>query len=124
MLEIQERFDTQGYEQILAIAGDRKVHITEALDGTDAIGYIAYSYETERTVVYDYDDGNDLMLCDGLLRSVMLKSAMKGIETLSFEPLDKSKLLSLYKLKFLTEGSTVCENVDSFLNACEHCKNK
>ncbi|MBO7396019.1 MAG: hypothetical protein J6U16_07890 [Ruminococcus sp.] len=122
MLEIQERFDTAGYEHIIAAAGINNVHITEALVGGNAVGYIAYAYEAERTVVYDYSDGGDLMLCDGLVRSVMLKSAMKGIETMAFEFTDKNKLASLVKLHFLAEGSNVCENVDSFLNACEHCK--
>ena len=59
MLEIQERFDTAGYEHIIAAAGINNVHITEALDGSTAIGFIAYAYEAERTVVYDYDDGGD-----------------------------------------------------------------
>lgn len=122
MLEIQERFDSAGYEHIVAAAGINNVHITEALDGDKAIGFIAYAYEAERTVVYDCDDGGDLMLCDGLVRSVMLKSAMKGIETMVFELPDAAKLAPLVKLRFLAEGSRVCENIDGFLNACEHCK--
>jgi hypothetical protein len=122
MLEIQERFDTAGYEHIIAAAGINNVHITEALDGSTAIGFIAYAYEAERTVVYDFDDDGDLMLCDGLVRSVMLKSAMKGIETMTFELPDTGKLASLVKLHFLAEGSNVCKNIDGFLNACEHCK--
>ncbi|MCQ2490230.1 MAG: hypothetical protein MJ079_01400 [Ruminococcus sp.] len=124
MLEIQERFDTSGYEHILAAAGTNTVHITEALDGSRILGFIAYAYEAERTVVYGCDDSGDLMLCDGLVRSVMLKSAMKGIETLTFELTDTEMLTRLVKLHFLTEGSNVCENVDGFLNACEHCKNQ
>jgi hypothetical protein len=123
MLEIQERFDTAGYEEIIAAAGINNVHITEALDGGKAAGYIAYAYEAERTVVYGFDDGGDIMLCDGLVRSVMLKSAMKGIGTMVFELPDESKLASLVKLHFLAPGSNVCENIDGFLNACEHCKN-
>ena len=124
MLEIQERFDNTGYEHIAAAAGINNVHITEALDGGRATGFIAYAYEAERTVVYDLDDGGDLMLCDGLVRSVMLKSAMKGIETMTFELPDTSKLAPLVKLRFLAPGSNVCENIDSFMNACEHCKNQ
>ena len=60
MLEIQERFDTAGYEHIIAAAGINNVHITEALDGSTAIGFIAYAYAAERTVVYDFDDGGKL----------------------------------------------------------------
>lgn len=124
MLEIQEKFDSNGYESILALTDNNNIHITEAKDGDEVIGFIAYAYTAKQTIVYGYDDGNDLMLCDGLVRSVMLKSALKGIETISFEPLEKEKLSSLVKLKFLAEGSSICENIDGFLNACDYCKNK
>ena len=44
MLEIQERFDTAGYEELLAAnPGVVKLHITEALDGGNVLGFIAYS---------------------------------------------------------------------------------
>lgn len=92
MLEIQEKFDTAGYESIISAAGANNVHITEALDRGETIGFIAYAYEAERTVVYDYDDGGDLMLCDGLVRSVMFKSVLKGIETMVFELPDKESV--------------------------------
>ncbi|MBQ6212107.1 MAG: hypothetical protein IJJ57_04330, partial [Ruminococcus sp.] len=80
MLEIQERYDTVGYEKLSERVGKAELHITEALDRGEAIGFIAYSYGAEKTVVYDYDDGGDLMLCDGMVRSVMLKSVLKGIK--------------------------------------------
>ena len=124
MLEIQECFDTEGYEHIIKAAGINNVHITEALSGGAAIGFIAYAYEAERTVVYDYDDGGDLVLCDGLVRSVMFKSALKGIETMLFELPDSNKYDALRKLRFLRDGEKVCSDLDSFMNGCESCKNK
>ena len=124
MLEIQEKFDTAGYEDIIAAAGINNVHITEALDGGKTIGFIAYAYEAEKTIVYGYDDGGDLMLCDGLVRSVMFKSALKGIDTMVFEIPDKQKSANLIKLKFLTENSNICENVNNFMNGCQNCKNQ
>ena len=87
-----------------------------------AIGFIAYAYEAERTIVYDYDDGGDLLLCDGLVRSVMFKSVLKGIETMVFELPDEEKFVNLRKLKFLAEGTNICENLDGFMNSCESCK--
>ena len=124
MLEIQEKFDTSGYESIIEGAGANNVHITEALDRGEAIGFIAYAYETERTVVYDFNDGGDLMLCDGLVRSVMFKSVLKGIDTMVFELPDKSKFANLIKLKFLTDNTNICENLNGFMNACESCRKK
>lgn len=119
MLEIQEKFDTAGYEQVIAAAGG-SVHITEALDGGRPVGFIAYAYETDRTVVYAYDDGGDLMLCDGLVRSVMFKSVLKGIENMAFEISEGFE--NLIKLRFLTAGSKVCADLNSFMNGCESCK--
>ncbi|MBP3379922.1 MAG: hypothetical protein J6K77_03545 [Ruminococcus sp.] len=124
MLEIQESFDTSGYEQIIAGAGANNVHITEAVNGDEKLGYIAYAYEADRTVVYGYDDGGDLMLCDGLVRSVMFKSVLKGIETMVFEIPDESRYESLRKLRFLGLDTNVCGDLNSFMNGCENCKNK
>lgn len=124
MLEIQERFDTAGYEAAVKAAGANNVHITEALNGTDVTGFIAYAYEAEQTVVYDYDDGGDLMMCDGLVRSVMFKSTLKGIENMIFELPDSSKYEALIKLRFLTSEDNVCHDLSSFMNSCESCKNK
>ena len=65
MLEIQEKFSTEGYEELVKKAGSAELHITEALDGGNVTGYIAYSYSSDKTVIYGLDDGNDLLLCDG-----------------------------------------------------------
>ena len=123
MLEIQEKFDTSGYERIIEAAGTNNVHITEAIDCGKSVGFIAYAYGADRTMVYGYDDGGDLMLCDGLVRSVMFKSVLKGIETMIFE-LPDDLMVNLRKLKFLTDNTNICENLHSFMNGCASCKNK
>jgi hypothetical protein len=122
MLEIQERLDSDGYEELRKAAGSAELHITEAFDRGEVIGYIAYSYGTDRTVVYGLDDGGDLMLCDGLVRSVMLKSVIKGIKHMLFE-LDDSCFDKLKKLRFVNGDSRQCSDLDSFMNGCQICKN-
>ncbi len=125
MLEIQEKFGTEGYEELAARHSDVvMLHITEALDRGEAIGFIAYSYEGDHTVIYDMDDGGDLMLCDGLVRSVLFKSCLKGIGTAVFDIEDSSKLETLRKLRFISADSNRAENIDSFMNGCENCKSK
>lgn len=124
MLEIQEKFDTTGYESLIERAGNNNLHITEAIEHGTATGFIAYAYQAESTVVYDYNDNGDLMLCDGLVRSVMFKSVLKGIETMIFDIPDSKKSDNLKKLRFIVGDSNICENLDSFMNACESCKNK
>jgi hypothetical protein len=124
MLEIQERSGSEGYEDIVTAAAGREVHITEALDRGEVIGWIAYVYEPEQTVVLGCDDGGDLLLCDGLVRSVMLKSCMKGISRAVFDLRDESGYAALRRLRFIPQDSNVCEGLDSFMNGCESCKNK
>ena len=120
MLEIQEKFSTEGYEELVKKAGNAELHITEALDGANVTGYIAYSYGSDKTVVYGLDDGNDLLLCDGLVRSVMFKSVLKGIEHMLFDT--DNGMENLVKLKFLKEGSRMCSDLSGFMNSCQSCK--
>ncbi|MBR1822702.1 MAG: hypothetical protein IJ779_00565 [Ruminococcus sp.] len=121
MLEIQEKFSTEGYEALAERAGDVQLHITEALDGGRVTGYIAYAYGNDKTTVYGFDDGGDLLLCDGLVRSVMFKSVLKGIEHMLFET-DKG-FENLVKLRFLKEGSKMCSDLSGFMDSCKSCKN-
>ena len=124
MLEIQERFDTVGYEKLAPEADHAALHITEALDRESVIGFIAYSYGTEKTVVYDYDSGGDIMLCDGLVRSVMLKSVLQGIKHMLFDLKEDGKFADLKKLGFIRGDSRQCNDLESFMNGCQSCKNK
>lgn len=124
MLEIREKFSTEGYEAAATAAKGRTFHITEAFDRGEVIGFIAYSYEGDRTVVYDYCDGGELILCDGLVRSVMFKSCLKGIETVTFTLSDADKYKNLRRLKFIPFDGDTAEKIDSFMNGCENCKKK
>lgn len=121
MLEIQEKLSDEGYDELRASVGEG-LHITEALDGERVIGFIAYVYHEKETVIHDYDDGDDLMLCDGLVRSVFFKSCLKGIETVVFSLPDSSKYENLRKLRFIPKDGFTAENIDSFMNGCENCK--
>lgn len=122
MLEIQENLSAEGYEELRSAVKGAELHITEALSGGSVAGFIAYSYGSECTTVYDFDDGGDLMLCDGLVRSVMYKSVLKGINRMLFEPMNDDKFLNLKKLRFLSGDSRLCSDLDRFMNACEHCR--
>ena len=123
MLEIQEKFSTEGYEELVSAHSNVvKLHITEALDGNDVIGFIAYSYEGDYTDIYDLDDGGDIVLCDGLVRSVLFKSCLKAIDKAVFQIDDEDKLERLRKLKFIPNDSKTAENIDNFMNGCENCK--
>ena len=86
------------------------------------MGFIAYAYKPDKTVIFDYDDGGELLLCDGLVRSVIFKSCLKGIETAVFDLPDEKKYESLRRLRFLEQDSRTAESIDSFMNGCQNCK--
>ena len=123
MLEIQEKHGTEGYEQLIAAHSDVvMLHITEAIESGEVTGFIAYSYEGDKTVVYDYDDRGDIVLCDALVRSVLFKGCLKAIGKCEFDLPDEGRYAALRKLRFLEEGSRTAENIDRFMNGCENCK--
>ncbi|MDE6670572.1 MAG: hypothetical protein K2K16_00090 [Ruminococcus sp.] len=117
MLEIRENLSRENYD----FTGDN-VHITEAFENNKVTGYIAYSYENDRTVIHGLDDGGDLLLCDGLVRSVIFKSTLKSIGTLVFDTSDC--LDNLRKLKFITGENMTVENIDRFMNGCSDCNHR
>lgn len=121
MLEIQERFSTEGYEALAEKAGEG-LHITEAFDKGEVIGFIAYTYLEDRTIIHDLDDGGDLYLCDGLVRSVLFKSCLKDIHIAEFCVDDEIKCKSLTKLGFIKNGSKTLEDIDSLMNGCQNCR--
>lgn len=122
MLEIQEKFGTDGYEELLRRSDGYDLHITEAIEVGQAVGFIAYAYKPDKTVIFDYDDGGELMLCDGLVRSVLFKSCLKGIETAVFNLPEEKKYDNLRRLHFLKSNSITAENIDRFMNGCQNCK--
>lgn len=124
MLEIVENFSSEGYENILNSHGGKPVHITEALERGEKTGFIAYSYGAERAYILALDDGGDLMLCDGLVRSVMFKASLKDMDCIEFELSDEGMYENIRKLKFLTGDSRICGNIGRFMNGCADCKHK
>ena len=46
------------------------------MDKNNVIGFIAYAYNDDAVIIYDFDDGGDLYLCDGLVRSVLFKGCL------------------------------------------------
>lgn len=124
MLEIQEKFSTEGYEKIIESAGNSAIHITEAFDKGEIIGFIAYAYDEDKTLIYDYGDGGDLYLCDGLVRSVLFKSCIKGINTAVFKLSDEKLYENLIKLGFVQNDNKTLKNLNEFMDGCKKCKEK
>mgnify|MGYP000021180684 FL=1 len=122
MLEIQEKFSSDGYENVIAEAGSKNLHITEAMDKNNVIGFIAYAYNDDAVIIYDFDDGGDLYLCDGLVRSVLFKGCLKGLDSAVFEVKDKTKFARLKSLSFVKDNHKILDNMNEFMDKCKKCK--
>lgn len=120
MLQIIKKIGCDGYEEILSSLGlgDMDVSISEAVDGETVNGYGIYRITPDEITVYKVYDGGDLMLCDGIFRSILFLAAMKGVE--------KAVLLNgtdepAKKLRLLKDGNVI-EPVSEIFGGCDSCK--
>lgn len=123
MLEIREKNSLDGYEELAVLYGD-SLRIAESYEKGEVSGYVAYAYEEGRTIIYDYSCGGDLALCDGLIRSVLFKSILKGIDTAVFMLMDKVKYENLIRLRFISAEQNTMSNLNEFMNGCKNCRRK
>ncbi len=123
MLQILKKDGADGYEKILNDLGLDKnpnVRISEAVDGEKVTGFGMYELSPEQITVYMISYNDDLILGDGILRSVLFLAAMKGIEKAVFE--NGSEALPK-RLKLIKDGN-VLEPVSEIFGGCESCKSK
>ena len=73
-------------------------------------------------IIYDFDDGGDLYLCDGLVRSVLFKGCLKGLDSAVFEVKDKTKFARLKSLAFVKDNHKTLDNMNEFMDKCKKCK--
>lgn len=124
MLEIHEVKDISYYKKI---ADNLPVHpqnlkAVEAMsrDGK-VIGSGIYSYEDGNVVIYTCEYGDDTDLGDGILRSILFKAMLKGIDTgVCIAENDGINLFN--KMKYTKPDSNKIESINDFLNKCRRCK--
>lgn len=124
MLRILEQKDLSAYGELLASLEHmpEELHLTEAKENDAVKGYIAYAYEPEQVIIYAVNDGGDLNDCDGLVRSVLFKAELKGIERAVFQIKDAAMLERLVILKFVQNDENTLENIASVMENCRNCK--
>lgn len=124
MLRILEQKDLSAYEGLLAGIPMEGLHLTEAKENDAVMGYIAYAYAPEQVVIYAVDDGGDLNYCDGLVRSVLFKAELKGIEQAVFQIEDDAMLKRLATLGFVKNNEKMLENIADVMGNCRKCGEK
>lgn len=123
MLQILKKEGNEGYEELLGKLGllnAQNIKISEAVDGEKVGGFGIYSLSSEQLTVYKISYGGDLMLGDGLIRSILFLAALKGVEKAVFE--NGSDELPR-KLCMIKEGN-VLEPVSEVFGGCENCKDR
>ncbi len=125
MLKILEQKDLSGYNRLLDsldTPAGTELYLTEALDGEVVIGYIAYAYEAERAAIYAVEDGGDLYLCDGLVRSVLFKAQLRGMNADVFYLKDAAMMEKMRKLRFVKNDEKTLEDIHGIMDNCKSCK--
>lgn len=125
MLRILEQKDLSAYAQLtaeLALPSGETLHISEVSEPDGIKGYIAYSYAPERVTVWALDDGGDLNNCDGLVRSVLFKAELKGIERAVFQVSNAVIRSRLELLGFVKNDENVLHNIADIMDSCKSCK--
>ncbi len=119
MLQILKKDGVKGYEKILNDLGlGDDVMISEAVDGEKVKGFGIYKITPECIFIYMISDGGDLMLADGILRSILFLAALKGIEKAEF--LCGSDTYPK-RLGMIKDGA-VLEPISEVFGGCEDCK--
>lgn len=123
MLKILEQQNTAPYQEILdGINTPYKLYLTEAMDGEQVTGYILYAYEPDAVAVHVVDDGGDLMLCDGLVRSVLFKGLLRGLNKGVFRLTDEAMMAKMHTLRFVKSDENTLENIAEIMDNCKSCR--
>lgn len=121
MLQILKKEGTEGYEKLLeelSLLGNPAIKISEAVDGDKINGFGIYEITPECIFVYMISDGGDLMLADGILRSILFLAAMKGVEKAEF----RSGCEKYPKRLGMIKDGCILEPISDIFGGCESCK--
>lgn len=123
MLEIHEIKDLTPYSALLQVILSDNPHVIEAMDKGRCAGTAVFDYTEDTVRLLDIRCPEDLYLFDGIVRTVLFKGALLGLEKAELCAADDPQAHeALEKLGFLKNGQTIVAIAD-FLNKCEHCEN-
>lgn len=120
MLEIKAAEDiSRYYEKIISLGLDRDTTLAvESFDKGRVNGYGLFHLDSE-CVFLDYiEDGGDILLFDGIARTVLFKAMLSGIDKaeLSQNQIEKYKMLG-----FVQNNYKTIDSIGDFLSKCKSC---
>ena len=116
MLEIHQREDTKGYEDL--INGIEFPIIIEAVTGDNVDGFCIYSVADGEVFIHELSYNNDIYLCDGIIRTALFKVSFLGINKARFS----EKIKDAAKKLHLCDEDGVLSSIESVMSGCGGCK--
>ncbi len=127
MLEILQTKNKENYiNKITELGLDFDTsYVVDATDEGSSLGYGIYHFgiDDEYNPIVEIDfvsDNSDIMLFDGIIRSVLFLSMMKGIDKAKFNITQTDKLM---KLGFVQNNYNYLNSITKFMSKCKSCKN-
>lgn len=120
MLEIKNTFDTNKYLnefERLNIDPDFTL-VVESFDKEKVNGYGFYHLENDAVVIDYINDGDDILLFDGIARSILFKALLSGITKAGFSDVQIDKFI---KLGFVQNNYKTMDSIEDFLSKCKSC---
>ena len=121
MLEIHERQDTNGYENVVATILSENIHIVESINNGAVNGYGIYSVGDNGLAIHDYES-SEWEIIDGIIRAILFKGMLGGINRCDFQVRDVEKQNKLIKLGFIKDDLKQIEDINDFMSNCKKCK--
>lgn len=120
MLEIKNVFDANKYQDViekLKLDPDFTLAV-ESYDKGEVNGYGLYHLENDKIVIDYINDGDDLLLFDGIARSILFKALLSGINKAGFSDIQIDKFLNL---GFVQNNYKTIDSIEDFLSKCKSC---
>lgn len=124
MLQILQTRHIENYTELLSRLGleGELANVVEATENDKITGIGVYRL-TEEGVSIDYAEYDDLLLADGIVRSILFLAYMRGAVSACVNPEDKRLLSDCVKLRLCDESGRL-EKISTVLDGCENCKHK
>ncbi len=120
MLEILQTKNYENYLGRIKQLGLSEVYpnVVEADDSGRVTGYGIYHLEGDRVMIDEVSPQQDLCLFDGITRSILFLSMMKGIEKAEFS---ESIRQTAKKMGFVKDDENLLSSVTEFMSKCKSC---
>lgn len=123
MLQILQTRNIESYKNKIEELSltDSFPSVVEATDNDKVIGVGIYHMDFEKGAVsIDYCEWNDdIMLLDGIIRSILFLVMLRGIEKAVFSNALKNECR---KLGFVKDDTLMLDGISGMLDGCKHCK--